>query len=140
MTPLPCACANLRRAARAVTKLYNQELRPTGLEATQFVLLMALNSIGETTQGKLGRLLSLDSTSLTRMLALPTNRGWIAEKPGVDRRQRLLHLTPDGKQKLDSSRPAWERAQRKLQRRLGEPAWTQLKPLLADLASAAESK
>ena len=31
---LPCACANLRRTARAVTKMYNHELRATGLEVT----------------------------------------------------------------------------------------------------------
>jgi hypothetical protein len=28
---LACACANLRRTARAVTRMYNQELRATGL-------------------------------------------------------------------------------------------------------------
>src|SRR5580700_11770970 len=69
---LPCACANLRRTARAVTRLYNKELRPTGLELTQFTLLMALNITGETTQGDLGKLLALDTTSLTRMLRFLT--------------------------------------------------------------------
>ncbi|HZD40950.1 MAG TPA: hypothetical protein VE131_09530 [Terriglobales bacterium] len=39
---LPCACANLRRAARAVTRLYDQELRGTGLNVTQLTLLQAL--------------------------------------------------------------------------------------------------
>ena len=65
---LPCACANLRRTARAVTRMYNYELRRTGLELTQFTLLMTLSIVGETTQGQLGNLLALDSTSLTRML------------------------------------------------------------------------
>jgi DNA-binding MarR family transcriptional regulator len=65
---LPCACANLRRAARAVTRMYNRELQPSGLELTQVTLLMALDRTGEITQGNLGKLLALDSTSLTRML------------------------------------------------------------------------
>ena len=56
-------------AARAVTQLYNQELRPTGLELTQFTLVMALNATGEVTQGKLGQRLVIDSTTLTRSLA-----------------------------------------------------------------------
>src|SRR5713101_2734368 len=60
---LPCACANLRRATRIVTRMYNQELRETGLELTQFTLLMALNLTGEITQGNLGELLALDTTS-----------------------------------------------------------------------------
>ena len=34
-----CACGNLRKAARAVTKLFDEALRPAGLRATQFGIL-----------------------------------------------------------------------------------------------------
>lgn len=74
---LHCMCANLRRAARAVTRLYNHELQTAGIEITQLTLLMALERTGEISQGELGRLLALDSTSLTRMLRL-------LEKPEMD--------------------------------------------------------
>jgi len=137
---LPCACANLRRTARAVTRMYNQELRATGLELTQFTLLMALNITGETTQGDLGKLLALDTTSLTRMLRLLTKRGWIGVKAGDDRRQRLLRLTASGRQKLLHSRPHWERAQRRLQRSLGETSWSQMGGLLAEVARASAER
>jgi DNA-binding MarR family transcriptional regulator len=133
---LPCACANLRRTARAVTRMYNRELRPTGLELTQFTLLMALNITGETTQGSLGKLLALDSTTLTRMLIPLMNRGWIGVKAGHDRRQRLLRLTPSGRQKFHQCQPHWQRAQGRLQRRLGEPAWSQMGRLLAEVTRA----
>ncbi|HXN24729.1 MAG TPA: MarR family transcriptional regulator [Candidatus Dormibacteraeota bacterium] len=133
---LPCACANLRRAARAVTRMYNQELRATGLELTQFTLLMALDTTGETTQGDLGKLLALDTTSLTRMLRLLTKRAWIGVKAGEDRRQRLLRLTASGRQKLQHSRLHWERAQRRLQTSLGEPSWSQMGGLLAETTRA----
>jgi DNA-binding MarR family transcriptional regulator len=118
--------------------MYNRELRDTGLELTQFTLLMALNLTGEITQGNLGKLLALDTTSLTRMLRLLTKRGWIGVKAGEDRRQRLLRLTPSGQQKLDESRPDWERAQRRLRRALGEASWTQMGALLGDIARSAE--
>ena len=36
-----CACFKVRKAARAITKLYEDVLRPSGLRATQFSLLMA---------------------------------------------------------------------------------------------------
>jgi DNA-binding MarR family transcriptional regulator len=133
---LPCACANLRRTARAVTRMYNQELRATGLELTQFTLLMALNITGETTQGDLGKLLALDTTSLTRMLRLLTKRGWIGVKAGQDRRQRLLRLTPSGREKLQQCWPHWERAQRRLQGGLGEASWSQMGGLLAEVTRA----
>ncbi len=137
---LPCACANLRRAARAVTKIYNRELQATGIELTQYTLLMALEITGETTQGALGRLLALDSTTLTRMLRPLTRRGWIAAEPGSDRRQRLLRLTRSGRQKLQQSRPHWERAQELLKQGLGERTWSQMGRLLAEVTrvSAAE--
>ena len=118
--------------------MYNQELRDTGLELTQFTLLMALNLTGEITQGNLGKLLALDTTSLTRMLRLLIKRGWIGVKAGEDRRQRLLRLTPSGQQKLDESQPDWERAQKRLRQSLGEASWTQIGILLADMARAAE--
>jgi DNA-binding MarR family transcriptional regulator len=133
---LPCACANLRRTARAVTRMYNQELRTTGLELTQFTLLMASNLTGETTQGDLGKLLALDTTSLTRMLRLLTKRGWIGVKAGDDRRQRLLRLTPSGRRKLLQCQPHWERAQEKLQKGLGEPTWRQMGELLTKVTRA----
>lgn len=131
---LPCACANLRRAARAVTRTYNHELRTTGLEVTQYTLLMALSLADVTTQGKLGRLLALDTTTLTRMLRPLKKRGWIAAQSGDDRRQRLLRLTPSGREKLRQSRPHWERAQDLLRRRLGDRTWSKMGVLLAEVA------
>ncbi len=139
MPVLPCACANLRRAARAVTRLYNQELRATGLELTQFTLLMTLNITGEITQGNLGQLLALDTTSLTRMLRPLTSQGWIRVETGDDRRERLLRLTPSGEQKLAQSRPGWECAQRRLQRSLGDEGWSQMGGLLAEVTRASEA-
>lgn len=134
---LPCACANLRRAARSVTRMYNHELRATGLELTQLTLLMALNIVGEITQGKLGMLLALDSTSLTRMLDVLIRRGWVGVKPGEDRREKLLRLTSPGQQKLEQAWPYWERAQARLRQRLGERGWSQMGGLLAEVAHAA---
>lgn len=130
---LPCACANLRRAARAVTRIYNQELRFTGLELTQYTLLMALNITGQTTQGELSKLLALDTTTLTRMLRPLRKNGWIGLQPGTDRRQRLVRLTPSGERKLAQSRPHWERAQEHLRRDLGEATWSQMGGLLAEV-------
>ena len=59
---LPCACASLRRAARAVTRSYEGALRPTGLKATQFTLLQTLELTGPSPQVALGDMLALDST------------------------------------------------------------------------------
>jgi DNA-binding MarR family transcriptional regulator len=134
---LPCGCANLRRAARAVTRLYDQELRRIGLEPTQYSILMALQIKGQATQGALGAVLALDSTSLTRMLALLTKRGWVVARTGPDRRQRLLRLTVAGRRKLREAGEPWRRAQEKLRGKLGEAVWNQMGQLLTEVTRAA---
>jgi DNA-binding MarR family transcriptional regulator len=123
---LPCACANLRRAARLVTQRYDQELQPAGIKATQFTLLQALTTVGSISQGNLGELLGLDSTTLTRTLALLRRNGWIQTKPGEDRREVRLTLTAEGKRKYLSALRYWQSAQRQLQTALGEAGWKQM--------------
>ena len=138
LPPLPCACSTLRRAARAVTQLYEEELRPTGLRVTQFTLLMALAHVGEATQGDLGRALVLDSTTLTRMLKLLEQEGLVRSSPGRDRRQRHLSLTLAGKRKLEHVRPHWEKAQTRLQASLGKHEWDTVQASLDRITQAAE--
>jgi DNA-binding MarR family transcriptional regulator len=123
---LPCACANLRRAARIVTQRYDQQLQPAGIKATQFTLLQALTRTGSISQGNLGELLGLDSTTLTRTLALLRRKGWIQTKPGQDRREVRLTLTAEGKRKYLSALRYWQSAQRQLRRVLSGAGWKQM--------------
>lgn len=123
---LPCACASLRRAARIVTQQYDQHLQPAGIKATQFTLLQALTTAGNISQGRLGDVLGLDSTTLTRTLALLRKKGWIQAKPGEDRRELRLTLTAEGKRKYLSALHHWQSAQSQLRKLLGEAGWQQM--------------
>jgi|HubBroStandDraft_6_1064221.scaffolds.fasta_scaffold02893_2 DNA-binding MarR family transcriptional regulator len=123
---LPCGCANLRRAARIVTQRYDQNLQPAGIKTTQFTLLQALTRAGNISQGNLGDLLGLDSTTLTRTLALLRRKGWIQTKPGEDRREVRLTLTAEGRRKYLSALRYWQSAQRQLRGVLGEAGWKQM--------------
>jgi len=78
LPPLVCACANLRRAARAVTQLYEQELRPTKLRVTQLAILKALSTVPTARQGGLAYAMGLDSTTLTRILVPLRRQGYVA--------------------------------------------------------------
>jgi DNA-binding MarR family transcriptional regulator len=123
---LPCACASLRRAARAVTQFYGQVMRESGLEVTQFTLLQTLQRTGPLTQGRLGELLAMDSTTLTRTLRPLEKRGWIASRPGKDRRERYWRLTSAGRRVLGRIEPLWRQAQSRLQHALGRAGWEAL--------------
>lgn len=124
--PLPCACANLRRAARVVTQLYDQALRPAGMRVTQFTLLQALARAGSISQGGLGELLGIDSTTLTRTLRLLRRQGWIEAERGEDRRRLRLRLTATGRREFRCAIPHWLSAQRRLRRALGERGWNEI--------------
>jgi DNA-binding MarR family transcriptional regulator len=123
---LPCLCGNFRRTSRALTQLYETALRPVGLRATQCTLLQVLMLAGEVTQSRLGEMLVMDSTTLSRTLRIMAREGWIAERRGKDRRERWLGLAKGGKAQFKHALPAWEKVQSRLRRRLGEQAWKHL--------------
>lgn len=132
---LPCMCASFRRAARALTHLYDEALRPLGLRATQFTILQALSLAGEVSQGALGEMLAMDSTTLTRTLAILIRHGWIAERRGEDRRERLLSLAKAGRDQFKQALPAWEKAQSRLESQLGEQRWRGLLKLTNEITT-----
>jgi DNA-binding MarR family transcriptional regulator len=137
LTPsLPCMCASLRRASRALTQLYEEALRPTGLRATQFTVLQTLSLAGEVTQGELGQILAMDSTTLTRTLAIMSRHGWIAKRRGEDRREWRMRLSKPGEAQFKQALPHWERAQTQLRRQLGDELSDNLMKLTQKIANA----
>lgn len=119
-------CASFRRAARALTQRYDEALRPLGLRATQFTILQVLFRAGDLTQGRLGQILAMDSTTLTRTLETMIAHGWIAKRPGKDRRERRVYRTRAGEELFRRATQRWEKAQADLRRRLGAGRWDQL--------------
>jgi DNA-binding MarR family transcriptional regulator len=134
---LPCACQNLRRVTRIVTRIYDQELKKAGVEITQFGLLTALSATGQANQKRLSAGFAMDSTTLTRTLAVLRKRGWVQVKTGKDRRERLFSLTPAGKRQMVEAQPHWERAERRLRKGLGDAAWKRMQESVSRMTKAA---
>jgi DNA-binding MarR family transcriptional regulator len=133
---LPCLCATLRRASRVLTQLYDEALRPLGLRATQFTVLRALSLAGEVSQGKLGQLLAMDSTTLTRTLEIMGQHGWIAKRPGQDRREWRMRLSKSGEAQLKRALPHWQKVQDRLRTQLGNELSDNLLKLTDKVTSA----
>jgi len=134
---LPCACQNLRRVTRVVTRIYDQELRKAGLEITQFGLLTALAAIEEANQKRLSAGFAMDSTTLTRTLRLLLKQGWVRVRRGKDRRERLFRLTQAGKRKMAEAQRYWERAEHRLRGELGDQGWKSMKQAVSRITEAA---
>jgi DNA-binding MarR family transcriptional regulator len=129
-------CASLRRASRSLTQLYEDALRPVGLRATQFTVLQTLFLAGEVTQGKLGQILAMDSTTLTRTLTIMGRHGWIAKRRGEDRREWRMRLSKAGETQLKQALPHWEKAQTRLRRQLGDELSNNLMKLTQRITNA----
>src|SRR6266516_4380514 len=134
---LPCACQNLRRVTRVVTRIYDQELRKAGLEITQFGLLTALAATEEANQKRLSAGFAMDSTTLTRTLGLLRRQGWVRVRRGKDRRERLFRLTRAGKRQMAEGQRYWERAEQRLRRELGDAGWKSMKQTVSRITEAA---
>jgi DNA-binding MarR family transcriptional regulator len=133
-------CGNFRRTSRALTQLYETALRPLELRATQLTILQVLSRTGEVSQGHLGELLAMDSTSLTRTLAIMIRRGWITQRRGKDRRERWLRLSSAGESQLRRALPPWEKVQSRLRRQIGKRAWNDLLQLTRQVTGLITTK
>ncbi|MFZ0662709.1 MAG: MarR family winged helix-turn-helix transcriptional regulator [Acidobacteriaceae bacterium] len=132
---LPCLCANVRRASRVLSQIYDNAMRPLGLRMTQASILQALSVTGETLQGDLAELLALDSTTLTRSVGILRKRGWIKVRKRQDQRERWLSLSRSGVAELARLQPAWISVQEQVRSKLGEIAWRQLVRLSTEVAN-----
>ena len=128
-----CACQSLRKAARVVTQVYDDVLRPTGLRATQLPILVALGGRGPLTVNSLAEVVVSDPTTVTRNLRPLEQRGLLRTTAGEDRRERIAMLTDRGKKVLARAVPLWKAAQARMVRDLGKQ---RLARLLADLKAA----
>lgn len=129
-----CACFNLRKAARAVTHLFDAGLRPTGIRSTQFALLVAIAKLAPVSIGRLAQILVIDHTTLTRSLRLMERQGFVAISPRSTRRQRFVTLLPKGWDALARSLPFWRETQRHFVDQVGGQYWRSLQEELEKLS------
>jgi DNA-binding MarR family transcriptional regulator len=121
-----CTAQHLRRATRAIARLYDRALAPSGLRETQFSVLTAISLFGEVPLMRLAEELGLDRTTLTRNLQPLERAGMVSSGPGKDQRVRLLRLTDGGRRAVQRAYPLWEEAQGRVVKALGQRRWTDL--------------
>jgi DNA-binding MarR family transcriptional regulator len=121
-----CACEGLRRAARAVSKVYTRALAGVGLTATQLAILVATRLHGSLPLSRLAQGLHLDRTSLYRAVRPLERNGLLGLGAGRTQRERVATVTVRGERVLQEALPIWESTQRRFVDALGPRAWTAL--------------
>lgn len=132
-----CACEALRRTSRAVTARYQDGLRAAGVSAAQLPILVAAHVMGPVPVGALATQLVMDRTTLTRNLAGLRVAGLVTVDPDVDRRVRLVALTPAGRRALRRGVEAWRDAQSQIEALFGSQRVRALVGELSALAGVA---
>jgi DNA-binding MarR family transcriptional regulator len=125
-----CLLFRVRKLDRMLTAVYNAELRPFGLKASQMGILVLLAKAGPIRRIEIGKIFHLDPSTLTRNLRIMLTNGWIQEiADGEDGRGLPVQITAQGRDLLNQIGPAWRKAQTRTEKFLGEDGATLLRKL-----------
>lgn len=132
-----CLMGRTRYLARVLSGIYDEELRPFGMQASQITSLAVIARAGPVRRSDIGLWLHLDSSTLTRNVRVMLGNGWIEEvDDGEDGRGRPLRITPSGLDLLTRLGPAWGRAQARAARLLGAEGQAAVMTLFDQLQDA----
>ncbi len=133
-----CVCFNLRKASRAVTKLFDEALQPTGLRSTQFVTLLALYLHEPIGLPALAKELVTDRSTLTRNLAVLQKDALVESNSPTGKRSRVFLLTNEGVKALSMGLPLWEKAQNSFVTHFGAEKWGNTLSFLSEAINTAQ--
>ena len=135
---VPCASTALRKASRAVGRLYDAALQPTGLSANQLSILRTIERMDGPLLARLSERMVMDRTSLYRALAPMERDGWIRIQPAAGRSKRVV-LTDEGRSVSERAAAAWDDVQGQFVGSIGLERWEAFAATLRDLTRAARS-
>jgi len=121
-----CTCGELRKAARAITILYDDAIKSSGLLTTQFGVLQVIYNIDSIRISDLADRLRMDRTTLTRNLSVLEREGFIKISQGEDHRTRIVAATQKGRSAVARATPLWKEVQLKVRQKMGESSWHEL--------------
>jgi DNA-binding MarR family transcriptional regulator len=131
-----CVCGALRMATRAVTQVYDDAMRPSGLRVTQYGLMMRIERLQPVSAAALEGSLHADQTTLARALKVLENDGLIRRVPNPDKRVKRIALTAAGRKRLAHARRLWTEAQANMVGLIGDAAWKDTRRRLGKLLKA----
>lgn len=117
----PCICISTRKAANALTNLYDEALEKSGIKVTQYSLLKVIDRSSEITINELSKQTKLNRTTLTRNLAVLESDELIELiSDPEDLRKSIVRLTKSGEKTLKKAQTYWEEVQKKAKKVLGK--------------------
>jgi len=133
-----CTCGELRKAARAITLLYDNAFKSSGLLSTQLGVLDAICNADSIKISDLAEKQGMDRTTLTRNLSVLEREGYIRISTGNDHRTRIVVITNKGRNAVARAIPLWNDVQRTVKQQMGENSWRELMQNLSHFVRVAD--
>jgi Transcriptional regulators len=114
-----CLCGNLRLATRVVTAAYDEKLAAAGISSAQLSVLWCVMSAERLSMQRIGELLAMEKSTVTRNVAAMRAKGLLRVEPGADGRVKEVCPTPAGKRAFATAIGHWQSAQRDMASLLG---------------------
>jgi DNA-binding MarR family transcriptional regulator len=138
MSASTCTCGELRKAARAITLLYDNAFKSSGLLSTQLGVLDVICNSDSIRISDLAEKQGMDRTTLTRNLSVLERQGFIKISSGKDHRTRIVTATQKGRSAVAKAIPLWIEVQRKVKQQMGEDVWLNLMKNLSQFVKIAD--
>jgi DNA-binding MarR family transcriptional regulator len=114
-----CIAFRVRALNRVITNLYDAALEPFGITVNQATMLIMLSFVGEAGPGRIGKVLIMEKSTVSRNLDRMKKQGWV-ETSGVDGgKEQVVSVTAKGRKLLAAFQPAWQKAQKNASELLG---------------------
>ena len=140
LRPDECVLRHVTRTSRAVVNAFDAALAPVGLTGSQFNVLMSLERAGPMTVNALARHVGADATTIPRTLRPLKLAKLVSSRPGADRREQVIAVTPSGHRRLAVARRRWTVVQRRIVEAIGRPSWIALTRSLGAIRQAARAR
>ena len=116
-----CIAVRMRLLNRVVTKIYDDAMRPLDIKTSQLNILVVTARLGLARPAEICDQLKIDISTVSRNVDRMRARGWIeVVDDEQDARAHQLRLSAKGRQILEKAKPAWEKAQVKVKKLLGQ--------------------
>ena len=114
-----CIAFRVRALNRVITNLYDAVLDPFGITVNQATMLIMLSIVEEATPGRIGQVLIMEKSTISRNLERMKKQGWVETSGRDGAKEQVVRVTAAGRTLLAAFHPSWEEAQRQAAELLG---------------------
>ena len=115
-----CIGYRVRMLSRVVSRMYDDAMRPHGVRFSQMNILTTVALKGPIQPVEVGRLLSLEKSTLSRNVRVMEENGWLRSESVTSGVGHQLRITKQGERLYQAAAPAWRKAQKQVEELLGD--------------------